>query len=94
MAKPKPHAGPKPKAAEHKQGFVDRLIHGDHGHASESEEAEVSEPTSEENAKDVAGVSPEPSIDPIEENQVSVEQGASSESKHHHKKFDKFKKGN
>jgi hypothetical protein len=64
---------------KHEGGFMDHLLHGDHGHASESEEAEVendlpivSKPKSKKNS----------------------DEGASSESKHHHKKMDKFKKGN
>ncbi len=60
-------------------GFLDHMLHGDHGHASKSEEAEVENDL------------PIESKPKFKKNSV---EGASSESKHHQKKFDKFKKGN
>jgi hypothetical protein len=76
MEKKKVHA----KGEEKHQGILDKLIHGDHGHASESEEAEV---------ENDLPVESKPS-----KSKKNSDEGASSESKHHHKKFDKFKKGN
>ena len=74
-------SGPKQKNyKEEKPGLIDRLLHGDHGHASEAEEAEV---------ENDLPIEPKPM-----KKKVSDQAGASSGNKHQHKKFDKFKKGN
>lgn len=71
MAKAK---GPKP------QGFVDKMLHGDH---------------SKDVEQDIPSDEPENDL-PIEspKKKVSAEPGASSDRKHQLRKFAKFKKGN
>ncbi len=72
-----------PKDDEKKHGLIDRLLHGDHGHASESEEAEVSGDQDSEN--DV------PKSKPSKKSSDGA--GAASDMSAH-PKFAKFKKGN
>lgn len=92
-------AGPKPKQGskkidqpKHPGGFVDRLLHGDHGHASESEDAQVSDPNADQKS-DEQPKNDEPGDSGAPIAKKNSDEGASSESKHHHKKFDKFKRG-
>lgn len=72
----------KPESKEKPQGFVDKLLHGDHGHATESEEAAVSE-----SSEDDVPVESKPS------KKSSDDAGAASDMSAH-PKFAKFKKGN
>jgi hypothetical protein len=79
----------KPEADEKPQGFVDRLLHGDHGHATEAEEKEVEGEESE--GSDPKESEPKES-EPVKE-KVSADAGAASDMSAH-PKFAKFKKGN
>ena len=76
----KPNKGQKPKH----QGFMDKVLHGDHSKDSDcgftNPEGSFTDPVED----DVP-------VEPVSKKKVSVGPGASSESKHQHRKFDKFK---